>query len=54
MPDMDGFEVLNIMQADPKLKAVPIVVMSAEESNDVIADCLHKGAMSFLVKPVRI
>ena len=54
MPEMDGFEVLNIMQEDPKLKAVPIVVMSAEEINDVIADCLRKGAMNFLVKPVRI
>ena len=36
------------------LKPIPIVVMSAEESNVIIADCLQKGAMNFLVKPVRI
>jgi CheY-like chemotaxis protein len=31
MPVMDGFELLSIMQDDPRLKEIPVVVMSADE-----------------------
>jgi CheY-like chemotaxis protein len=54
MPEMDGFEVLNRMQADPRLREIPIVVMSCTESNEIISNCLKMGALNFLVKPVRI
>ena len=40
MPILDGFEVLASMMADPILKEVPVVVMSANESNEIIANCL--------------
>ena len=56
MPDtpMDGFEALNIIMNDDKLKNIPLVVMSASESNDIISDCLKRGATNFLVKPIRL
>ena len=56
MPDtpMDGFEALNIVMNDDKLKNIPLVVMSASERNDVISDCLKRGATNFLVKPIRL
>ena len=54
MPEMGGREVLSLMRADERLSQIPIVVMSASESSDVIADCLRLGAINFLVKPVRI
>ena len=54
MPEMNGFEVLTLMQEDPRLKKIPVVVMSANESNDIIAECLKLGAKDYLVKPVRI
>ena len=31
MPEMDGFEVLTMMKEDPRLKSIPVVVMSADE-----------------------
>jgi len=31
MPEMDGFEVLTLMQEDPRLSQIPVVVMSADE-----------------------
>lgn len=40
MPEMDGFELLSIMQDDERLRKIPVVVMSASESNDLIANCL--------------
>lgn len=54
MPEMDGFEVLSLMQEDPRLQQIPVVVMSSDESNDIIANCLKMGAQNYLVKPVRI
>ena len=54
MPEMDGFEVLNLIMGDPRLKLIPVVVMSSTESNDIISDCLKKGALNFLVKPIRL
>jgi PleD family two-component response regulator len=44
MPEMDGFEVLSLMQEDPRLQQIPVVVMSSDESNDIIANCLKMGA----------
>jgi len=54
MPEMDGFEVLNHMQEDERLSNIPVVVMSANESNEIIANCLKLGAVNYLVKPVRV
>ncbi len=40
MPEMDGFELLSLMQNDPRLKEIPVVIMSANESQEIIANCL--------------
>ncbi|GIL11691.1 MAG: hypothetical protein BroJett038_04110 [Chloroflexota bacterium] len=31
LPEMDGFEVLRIIQNDPKLRDIPVIVLSAKE-----------------------
>ena len=54
MPEMNGFEVLTHMQEDARLSQIPVVVMSGNDSSDVIANCLRMGAVNYLVKPVRI
>jgi PleD family two-component response regulator len=54
MPEMDGFELLAMMQDDDRLKDVPVVVMSANEGQEVIANSLKNGAKTFIVKPLRI
>ena len=42
MPVMDGFELLSIMQDDTRLKEIPVVIMSANDSKEIIANCLSK------------
>ncbi len=42
MPEMDGFELLSMMQEDERLKTVPVVVMSANDTTEIIANCLSK------------
>jgi CheY-like chemotaxis protein len=53
MPEMNGFEVLARMQEDESLSHIQIIIMSANESNDIISDCLKMGALNYLVKPIK-
>ena len=42
MPEMNGYEVLAEMKDDPKLNEIPVVVMSATDSQDSVSQCLRK------------
>ena len=52
MPNVDGFQVLATIKADPDLRSLPVVVLSTSASwaDRQRAYCLH--ANSYLVKPV--
>ena len=49
MPEMGGFEVLQIMKDDPELSDLPVLVLTSEDSAEV--DCLRMGAADFIAKP---
>ena len=51
MPEMDGDEVLRRMQLDPRLRKIPVIVVSSETRR--AGECLQLGARAFLPKPVR-
>jgi CheY-like chemotaxis protein len=42
MPEMDGFELLSLMQEDERLRTIPVVVMTANDTNEIAANCLSK------------
>ena len=45
MPEKNGYEVLNEMKDDPKLSEIPVVVMSATDSQDSVSQCLRKSSV---------
>ena len=52
MPKVDGLEVLKTMKGDPRLKAIPIVVLtSSREERDLVAS-YNLGVNAYVVKPV--
>jgi len=51
MPDLDGFEVADILRADPEVANVPIVFLSANVQEHVRQNVLAVGASAFLSKP---
>lgn len=51
MPGMDGREVARTLQADPRLREVPIVMISALGHAPDIEAGLGSGARHYLVKP---
>lgn len=52
MPELDGFQVLEQMVGDPKLKGIPVIVTSSLEGEAHVARCLELGADDYLYKPV--
>lgn len=52
MPDVDGFEVLRAVRADPKTKHLPVVVLTSSSDTETKLKALELGATDFLAKPV--
>lgn len=52
MPRMDGFEVLTALKADPKLRTIPVVVLTTSEAEEDIVRSYELGVNSFVTKPV--
>ena len=49
MPKMDGYQVLEEMQADPSLSKIPVIVLTSEKEAEIKS--LQMGAADFLTKP---
>ena len=52
LPGMDGIEFLRQIKADPKLKLIPVVILSTSAGEKDIVGCYNCGANSYIVKPV--
>jgi CheY-like chemotaxis protein len=52
MPDLDGYEVLQRIKADPGLRSTPVIMTTAIGEREVVVRCLELGARDYLVKPL--
>lgn len=52
MPMVDGAEVLDEMQHHPKLRRLPVVVLTTSTSEGDVATAYDKGCNAYLTKPV--
>ena len=50
MPGMDGFQVLEHLKADPALRDIPVIVISAVDEIDSVVRCIEMGAEDYLPK----
>ncbi len=51
MPKMNGYQVLETLKADPKLRHIPVIMISAVDDIDSIVRCIELGAEDYLSKP---
>lgn len=51
MPEMDGAEMLRRMKADPALRNLPVIVVSARDDLACVVQCIELGAEDYLTKP---
>ncbi len=53
MPVMDGVEMLTRLKADPALKAIPVMMLTAESGRDNVLKIAKLGIRDYLVKPFK-
>ncbi len=51
MPVMNGLELLKTMRADPKLHAIPLIMITAEAERHKVEEAVANGVTSLLLKP---
>ncbi|MGA3186972.1 MAG: ATP-binding protein [Bryobacteraceae bacterium] len=51
MPGLDGFGLLRELRADPKLRDVPVILLSARAGEEARIEGMHAGADDYLIKP---
>jgi adenylate cyclase len=51
MPDLDGFQTLEFMKADPRLRHVPVIMLTALDDVASTVRCIEAGAEDYVPKP---
>jgi diguanylate cyclase (GGDEF)-like protein len=52
MPELDGFGLLEIVRGHPRLRHLPVVVLTGDETRETAEAAMRAGATSYLVKPL--
>jgi len=52
MPEMDGYQVLDQLTSDPRLRNIPVIMTSALDELDSVVTCIEMGAEDYLSKPI--
>lgn len=53
LPYMDGFELLQRIQATPRWESVPVIVLTSASREQSVVRALNAGATDYVVKPFR-
>ena len=51
MPDLNGYEVLERMRANDRLRHIPVIMISALDEIESVIRCVELGAEDYLSKP---
>ena len=51
MPEMNGFEVLERLKADPTYKSIPVMMLTTESERSRIVQAIQAGAVNYICKP---
>ena len=52
MPKVDGLEVLRAVKADPRLRTIPVVVLTSSREEQDVVRSYELGVNAYVVKPV--
>jgi CheY-like chemotaxis protein len=52
LPKVDGIEVLRVIKSDPRLKTIPVVVLTSSREEQDMIESYRLGVNAYVVKPV--
>ena len=54
MPEMSGIDLLRLLRATHSQTDLPVIMVTALDENETMAQALEEGANDYVVKPVEI
>ena len=54
MPEMDGYETCRRLKADPRLRSIPVIFVTALGDSDAEGTGLALGAADYITKPINV
>ncbi len=51
MPVMTGIDMLRAIRADEQLKAIPVLMVTAEAQHNILVEAVQAGVSTYIVKP---
>ena len=54
MPDGNGLDLCRWIRSQPRISAVPVIVMTAITDDETAQDAFQLGAMDFIRKPIEM
>lgn len=54
LPGRDGRDVLEAMCDDPRLRSLPVIMLTSSESSEDVAGCYESCANAYLTKPTDV
>jgi adenylate cyclase len=51
MPELNGYQVLEALKGDDRLRAIPVIMISAVDELESVIRCIELGAADYLPKP---
>ncbi|MBF0289628.1 MAG: SpoIIE family protein phosphatase [SAR324 cluster bacterium] len=52
MPEIDGLTLLSELRQHPKYFNIPVIMLTGDDRETLIAECFDKGASDFITKPI--
>lgn len=51
MPDLDGYQVLDILKSKPSTRDIPVIMVTGEDDHISAVNCIKRGAEDYVHKP---
>ena len=53
LPEVDGLAMIKEMKANPRTRAIPVIIITAKDSPRDVIDGINSGAKHYITKPFK-